>query len=197
MGEARRSDADVIAASRQNPESFGEIFTRHHDAVFAFVSRRIGDQGAVDVTATVFERAFKIRVRYRPSESSCLPWLYGIAYNILGDRLRKQRSDQRIYLAIPRESDSADWSGDADSRVAAQLAGSRVNEALGSLSPADRETFLLFALERLTYAEIAQALSVPIGTIGSRISRVRARILEEIPDLEQITRSEAPGTEDD
>lgn len=192
MSDSRRSDADIIATSLGKPEDFGEIFSRHHKAVFGFVARRIGSGDAGDVTAAIFERAFRIRGRYRPSQRDCRPWLYAIAVNILGDRLRRQRKDHRIYLAAPRALDSEDLSDDSDDRIVAEQIVSAVNRALGLLSMKDRETFLLYALEGLTYAEISEVLDVPIGTIGSRIFRVRARLLEEVPDLEQITGSEAP-----
>jgi len=197
VGDTRRSDAEIITASVASPELFGEIFCRHHNAVFGFVARRIGVTDAADVTAAIFERAFRIRHHYRPSQVNSVPWLQGIAINILGDRLRRQRKDERIYLAIPRKQDSHDLTGETDNRVVAEQAASRINRVLGAMSANDRETFLLFALENLTYAEISKILNVPIGTIGSRISRVRTRILEEIPDLEQTTGPEAPGTEND
>lgn len=192
MSDSRRSDADIIATSVGHPEDFAEIFSRHHRAVFGFVARRIGSGDAGDVTAAVFERAFRIRGRYRPSQRDCRPWLYAIAVNILGDRLRRQRKDRRVYLAAPRELDSEDSSDQSNDRVVAEQVASTVNEALGRLNTKDRETFLLYALDGLTYAEISEVLDVPIGTIGSRIFRVRAQILEEVPNLEQITGSEAP-----
>lgn len=56
--------------------------------------------------------------------------------------------------------------------------------ALGALSVEDRETLLLYALEDLSYKEIAAALGIPVGTVGSRMSRVRTQIRNRIPDLE-------------
>ena len=196
MGDTRRSDAEVITTSVDRPEAFGEIFSRHHTAIFGFVARRIGVMDAADVTANIFETAFRIRARYRPSQSNCLPWLQGIAVNILGDRLRKRRKDARIYVALPRELDPEDLSDAVNARVVATDVASRVNRVLGDVSRKDRDTFLLYALESLTYGEISEILGVPIGTVGSRIHRVRTRILERIPDLEQITGPEAQDGND-
>ena len=62
-----------------------------------------------------------------------------------------------------------------------------LNRALRRLGRNDRETLLLYAIDRLTYSEVSQALGVPIGTVGSRILRARRKIMEQIPDLGQIT----------
>ncbi len=79
--------------------------------------------------------------------------------------------------------------GDADDRLVADSVAGVLNDALGGLSKRDRETLLLFALEGLTYAEISVALDIPIGTVGSRITRARQQINESIPGLQQMITS--------
>lgn len=187
MADSQTTDAEIIAASIKIPEEFGRIFRRHYRAVYRFVARRRQRRDdAADVTADVFLRALRIRHRYDTTRPNCLPWLYGIAQNVVGDRLRRVEREQRIYLARSSVEDVVDHSADADERTVAQQAGIRLNGALGKLPRRDRETLLLYALEGLTYAEIAQTLGIPVGTVGSRIARTRRRILELIPDLEQM-----------
>lgn len=190
------SDAEIIAASQQDPELFGMIFRRHHAAVFKFAARRVGVDDAGDVAAEVFDRAFRIRRRYDTSKPNGLPWLYGIAANVVGDRLRQSKRHQYIHLFADVQIGPDDTAG-ADDRIVATQMAERLNRALRKLSKRDRETLLLYALEGLSYSEIARVLDIPTGTVGSRIHRARARILEEIPDLRRITDREAPpGTED-
>ena len=196
MAVAGRSDAEIIEASLSDPGEFRHVYARHYEPVFGFVTKRIGVDDAADVTADVFVRAFAIRGRYDTTRPNGLPWLYGIAGNIVGDWLRRYRRRQRGYLALAELKVGGEMSDADDRMVAAQLAA-RLNAALGELSSKDRETLQLFALEGLTYAEIGRVLGIPAGTVGSRITRARRRILELIPDLEQIASSEGPQDDED
>lgn len=180
------TDAEIIGASLRSPELFGLIFERHYRSVFRFAVRRVGPDEGPDVAAEVFSRAFSIRRRYDQNKPNSLPWLYGIAANIVGDRIRK--SSRRPPLLVSAASlKEDDLTEDADNRVIAEQVGDRLNHALAQLSTRDRETLLLHALEGLTYSEIGRALAIPAGTVGSRLNRARAKILEAIPDLPQIT----------
>ncbi|HET7847001.1 MAG TPA: RNA polymerase sigma factor [Acidimicrobiia bacterium] len=194
--EPTPTDAEIIAASLDEPSRFGEIFTRHHDAVFRFASRRVGPGDAADVTADIFLTAMRTRHRYHLERPICLPWLYGIGVNVIGDHLRRVKRRSRSYLSQDPGADD-DFTTPVLDRIDAESASSTINRALGRLGSRDRETLLLFALDRLTYSEIAQALGVPIGTVGSRILRARRKIIEQIPDLEQITGQGGTETEEE
>lgn len=187
MVDLAPTDAEVIAASLADPSRFGEIFARHHDAVYRFASRRVGVGEAADVTADVFLKALRGRHRYHLDRSNCLPWLYGIGVNVIGDHLRKTKRRTRIYLKANETAlDHEDFTTALVERIDAESLAMRLNRALGRLGTKDRETLLLHAIDRLTYSEISQALEVPIGTVGSRILRARRKIMEQIPDLGQI-----------
>lgn len=179
------TDSDVIRASWDAPERFGAIVERHHDVVYRYVARRIGRQDARDVTAEVFLNAFAARSRFDTTAESARPWLFGIAFNLIGRRLRTIRRRQRLTEALPGLRPVEDFAADSDSRVAASGLASELWEALDSLSESDRETFLLYAVDGLTYSEVAEVLSIALGTVASRMSRVRSLIREAIPDLKR------------
>lgn len=163
------SDAEVIARSFDDPEAFGAIFDRHYDSIYRYVARRIGRDSAPDLSADVFARAFQIRHRYDAGRESALPWLYGIAVNIIGDLLRRQRRSDRLYLALAGEvqNSEGDETEQVASRVAAEEAGKAINQALGRLAPRDRETIILYAIEQLTYSpKSPKRLSYPSGLCG-------------------------------
>lgn len=195
-GDTDLTDAALISASLKDPPLFGMVFQRHHESVYRFAVRRIGTGDARDLTADTFVRAFEIRHRYDPTHASCLPWLYGIAHNLIGDRLRRVRRSSRIYLVAASETLTAEVGEEADSRVVAASVAGQLNDALRQLSKRDRETLLLYALEELTYADIARTLDIPAGTVGSRLTRARQQISELIPDLKQKTRPMPPEVED-
>ena len=73
-------------------------------------------------------------------------------------------------------------------RVAASEIGRQLAGALAALNAGDREVLLLTALAGLTHAEVAVALGIPYGTVGSRLNRVRRRLRAELarinPDAE-------------
>lgn len=182
MPDWERTDAEIIEASLVDPAEFEEIFRRHYSAVYQLAVRRVGVADAADLAADVFVRALAGRDRYELSRADCLPWLYGIAANLAGDRLRRVRS-RAGKASPPGRSDDA--TEEADSRLEAESLAGLINPVLQSLSDDDRKTFLLYALEGLTYAEIAGLLGVPAGTVGSRINRVRRQIFDAVPDLEE------------
>ncbi|MEV4758206.1 RNA polymerase sigma factor [Micromonospora sp. NPDC049559] len=178
------SDSGVIERSRTAPEEFAEIFDRHSAAVLAYLSRRIGRSTAEDLTAETFLVAFRKRGRYDPEQPDARPWLYGIATNLLR---RHRRTEVRQYRALARTG--VDPVGDHDeqgatARLTAATATRRISAVLAKLSPGERDVLLLFAWEQLSYAEVAQALDIPVGTVRSRLHSARKRMRTALPDLD-------------
>lgn len=191
-----RTDAEVIADSLSRPQEFGVIFARHYLSVFRFTAKRLGSPAAVDAVSDIFLVAFRIRKKFRPDRESCLPWLYGISYNVVGDHLRRGSRRKVFLVADPVHVDGSNVFEDVDDRIAAQQLVQELNSALAQLAKADRRTFLLFALEGFTYSEISDALGIPVGTVGSRINRCRQVLRESIPGLEQILSTYEKRTDD-
>ena len=171
------SDAELISASKTDATSFGVLFDRHVDRIYAYVVRRIGPSLAEELTAETFARAFEYRTRFVPIQESAGPWLYGIATNLIH---RARRAERRQLAAYRRAgavaAGSADDFGDADDRVDAGRAAERFVSALEGLARGDRDALLLFVWEDLTYEEIAGALRIPAGTVASRINRARRQL---------------------
>jgi RNA polymerase sigma factor (sigma-70 family) len=197
------SDAELLVASQDDPERFSEIFRRHHDTIFRYVARRVGVEAAPDVTAQVFVTAFRKRRRYDVTYSSCRPWLYGIATNIIGDHIRARRRSSQLYLklkAATMPTTTGDETARSDEQLDAAALGPILNHALGRLAQRDRDVLLLYAIEDLTYGEIALALGIPVGTVRSRLSRARSQLRELISPRLQNTRwgdnHQQPGTQE-
>lgn len=180
------TDAEIIRTSLEDPTVFGAVFERHHDAIFRFVARRQGIDRAADLTAETFTRAFSLRGRYDTTRESCRPWLYGIAANIIGDEIRRQRRSERLYLTmIGFRIEENDPFLQSEDRIAAEQQADHLNRSLAKLRSGDRDVLLLYAIDELTYQEIADALHIPIGTVRSRLSRARRRMQELEPQLTQ------------
>lgn len=152
--------------------AFVALYREHAGTINRYVRRRLGDELADDVTAEVFARALE-----RPSEElrrqdSPLPWLYGIASNVIHDHHRAEqrrlRTIGRLQRAHQRSSSDGPELRSLDPRLA---------DAVRRLSRSDRDTVLLVAWGELSYEEAATALGIPVGTVRSRLSRVR-RLLD-------------------
>lgn len=171
------NDAGLIAESCRVPERFGAVFDRHAAAIHGYIARRLGRDAADDLVAETFLAAFRQRGGYDTGQPSARPWLYGIATRLIS---RRQRDEVRFFRAIARTGvdPAAEPVADegirrADARTLhRQLAG-----ALADLAAADRDALLLVA-DGLSYAEAAQALGVPAGTLSSRVARARRKLRE-------------------
>jgi RNA polymerase sigma factor (sigma-70 family) len=167
--ESLLSDARILRDSVSEPAIFSSVYERHLRAVASYVARRTGPELSEDLTAEVFVRAFRKRAVFRDDHGSALPWLLGIANNLIADHRRAERRRlealQRLAAARPVSSE----------RSVGVLAPELVGELL-RLPAADRDTLLLVVWGELSYAEAATALSVPVGTIRSRIARARQRL---------------------
>jgi RNA polymerase sigma-70 factor (ECF subfamily) len=166
------TDAQVIARAREDATAFATIFDRHHQAIHAYLRRRVDVSIAEDLAAETFVRALHDLSRYDAERPDALPWLYGIAANLMRRHRRTEVRRWRAYARTGRDP-LADEHADAPSRLDAAAAGPRLAAALASLHDRDREALLLLAWTELTYEEIAVALRVPIGTVRSRVHRAR------------------------
>jgi RNA polymerase sigma factor (sigma-70 family) len=171
------SDADDIADSWDDREAFGVIFDRYFGLVYHYLGRRVGAVKAEDLAAEVFAVAFARRHSYDVSRPSCRPWLYGIAHNLAREELR---TEQRKLLAYARtgvdplvDSQAEQALDRALDRVEAATLLPVVADALAQLKQGDRDALLLYAWAGLSYQEVAEALTIPVGTIRSRLNRAR------------------------
>lgn len=171
-------DATCITASLQRPEAFRRVFLRHHDRVRRYVVSRVGPQAAEDVVAESFVVAFQIRERFdRTGGSDALPWLLGVATNVLA----RHRAAERRWVAQCAAGEQehelpAPFEDAAHDRTDAAMAINRLTQALRRLPAREREPLLLHVFGELSYEDIATTLGLPAGTVASRINRGRARL---------------------
>jgi DNA-directed RNA polymerase specialized sigma24 family protein len=85
------TDAELLARSVDEPALFAGLYERHGLAVRRYIVRRIGNGAGDDLASEVFVRAFRARGRYRAEHDVALPWLLGIANNVIADHRRLER----------------------------------------------------------------------------------------------------------
>lgn len=184
------TDAEVIQISHRTPEQFATVFDRHHEAVHAFAARRAGRDAADDVLSEVFLAAFAQRDRFDASAQSALPWLYGIAGNVLKRRWRVAAASDRLVRSAV--SEAVHRTSSHEEHVARRLDSAsewvEVRTVLDGFAEGDREALLLFAWEELTYPQIAAAMGIPVGTVRSRIHRARTLLRESLGETTEASR---------
>ena len=164
------TDAALLARSVADPELFAELYERHGLTVRRYAVRRVGDGAGDDVASEVFTRAFRSRGRFRAQHDTALPWLLGIATNVIADHRRLERRRLETLERAARETSTGVQSHDPG--LAPELVA-----ALRALPDVERDTLLLVVWGELTQEQAAAAVGVPVGTISSRITRARKRLM--------------------
>jgi RNA polymerase sigma-70 factor (ECF subfamily) len=150
---------------------FESLYRRSRDDVYAYVAGMVRDRGAAEeVTAVAFERALTRRSSYVAARGSPRAWLFGIARNAAYDELRRRGRTEPV--AEPEERDAP--AGDATADVALRRAA--LSAALATLSQDERELVALKFEAGLANAEIGTVLGISETNVGTRLSRVVAKL---------------------
>ena len=184
-------DATLIRASLADGEQFARVYDRHAATLHRYAARRLGAEAAEDVVAETFLAAFRARHRYDLARPDAMPWLFGILTREVSRRRRTERNHYRLLAATPPDLPQAGPADDVAAAVTAFAARAPLARALATLKPADRDVLLLVAWADLTYAEVADALGVPVGTVRSRLNRARRIVRGALADLPLTTAEEA------
>jgi RNA polymerase sigma-70 factor (ECF subfamily) len=179
------TDGEVIASSLDRPERFEATFDRHAASVYRYLRRRVGAQLADDLTAETFTRALHARRRFDVASASALPWLYGIAVNLIRMHARSERRRQRAHRLLAQTPVQSASASEIENRLDAQALGPALSAALEALSHDQREVLLLNAWAGLSPAEIAEALSISGAIVRKRLHRARARAAEQLQRHDQ------------
>ena len=159
-------------------EAFGTVFERHARTVYNYCFRRVGDWSqAEDLTAVVFLEAWRRRHEIRLERADAVPFLLGVATNVVRNSRRSQRRHRAALARLPRERVTG-FAADVEERLDDERQMRRVLRALETLSRVEQDVLALCVWEGLTYEEAALALELPIGTVRSRLSRARAHLRE-------------------
>ena len=181
-GQPADSDAALIGTSCRRPQAFAAIFDRHAEELYRYVVGRVGADAAADLVAEVFVVAFRTRGRYQRDRPDARPWLYGIATRLVARHRRDERRRLRALARVAAPGAVDGFEEHATHRVVAQQLHPRLARALRRLPAEDRDLLLLVAWGDLSYQQAGQALGIPMGTVASRLHRIRRKLRRALGD---------------
>lgn len=178
-------------------DAFAELFEAFRPTVYAVACRLVGETDAGDVVMETYLKAWRSIPGFN-GNSSLKTWLFRIAHNCALDGLRARKRHQAHFAPTPDSADGipVEWPDKTqvspDENAARGEEERLVRRAMDTLSADHRATLLLRFVEGLSYAEIAAATDVSIGTVMSRIFHGRRKLqlaLASLPDLQPDSRS--------
>ena len=183
------TDESLLQASANGDQrAFSELYERHARAIYNYLFRRLADWSeAEDLTAVVFLEAFRRRAEVVVVEGKLLPWLYGIATNVLRNRRRALWRHRRLVAELASQP-GTDGTPDAAARSEAAAQMRSVLQRVATLPRRQQDVVALCVWSGLSYEEAAAALRVPVGTVRSRLSRARASLGSPPAELDSAPR---------
>ncbi|NOY28970.1 MAG: RNA polymerase sigma factor [Planctomycetes bacterium] len=168
--------AEVVAAcQKDDPLAQRRLYEASHQNVYRLVVRMVGVQDAADVTQQVFLQTFR-KIGQFSGRSQFGTWIYRVAVNESLQHLRKSKRSKMQGL----EQEPTDRSPSGNENVDDK---ELLEQALAQLEPGLRSTFLLREVEGFSYGDIAGALEIPEGTVGSRLNRARRELKQYLIEL--------------
>jgi len=179
------SDEDLLelVAQRRDAEAFEVLYQRYARAVFSVVRRTLGDRGrSEDVVQEAFASVWRAAKGYRRERGSASGWMFAISRNAAADVLRA-----RTPVAVGELPEHADPAAGPDEQAAAGLEAFAVHAAVDALPEREREVIELAYFNGLSQSEVADRLSLPLGTVKTRTRSGLARLAARLADQRVVS----------
>ena len=166
---------------------FTVLFNDHAAELHRYLARRAGSV-ADDLVANTFVAALAGRGGYDATRAEPRAWLYGIATNILRRHWRQEQQELNASAieAAALPTSTAGPESVVPEQVAAAQRCRQLGVALSVLADGDRDVLLLTAWAGLDSNEVAAALDIPVGTVRSRLHRVRRQLKVVSANIDQF-----------
>ena len=179
LHDARADELLTIRCQLGERAAFDALIARFHLPLWRYARNLSGsDAAADDASQEVWLRVLRAISRLRDG-ARLRSWLFGIAHRVLMDRLREQYAHQPTADVEIDEQAAEAEADDIESDLAAML------DELARMPLTEREVLTLFYLRELSLDEVAQVLSIPVGTVKSRLFRAR-KLLRHQLDLKGV-----------
>jgi RNA polymerase sigma-70 factor (ECF subfamily) len=186
------TDGEVIdRARRGDHDAFRVLVERYQERAYRLALRVLRDEEwARDIVQDGFLKVYRSLDRFE-ERSSFYTWLYRVIMNLCLDAKRRDRRDRHVEWEEGASLEADPGAADAVSELHAEITGPAgsleraqlrrfVSQAIEQLPDDARQTLLLREVEGLSYAEIAECLQVPKGTVMSRLHHARRNVREAL-----------------
>jgi RNA polymerase sigma-70 factor, ECF subfamily len=178
----------VVRAQKGSEKAYRELLDRYQRPVFSLIYRMVRDrEQAEDLTQETFVRVFNHIDRYDPAYKFS-SWIFKIATNLTIDWMRKKEVptvsiDGSRYATTSDEIEASTITVESKDETPEELLiarelGDEIERAIGRLRPEYKTAILLRHVEDKPYEEIAQIMSLPLGTVKTYIHRGRKELQE-------------------
>jgi RNA polymerase sigma-70 factor (ECF subfamily) len=177
------TDGNLLQRCRTGDETaWRDLVSRHTRRVFGVAYRFTGRvDEAEDLTQEIFVKVYQSLDRFRESEGAFPTWLTTVARNQAIDHYRRRREERTRRNDDPAVMERMASGGENPlARVERHERVQFVQRGLRALPPDLRQPLILFDLEGMPYEEIARLLSLPLGTVKSRINRGRLELAKRL-----------------
>lgn len=157
-------------------DRFDEVYDRHYRDVLAYCQRRVGPLDAQAAANEVMAVAWR-RLDDLPSGDRALPWLYGVARNVLSHHWRATRRRRRLEAEL--RGQAMDRPLNPEHVVVMRDELDRVLEAASRLSNRDQEILRLAGWEGLSHGQIAEMFGCSVAAVDQRLHRAKRRLADK------------------
>lgn len=187
----RDVDAELVArVQRGDKQAFDLLVLKYQRKIMRLLSRMIRDPGEIeDVAQEAFIKAYRALPQFR-GESAFYTWLYRIAINTARNWLAQNNRRPSTPSAQENEdgetfdaTDNLTDSSNPESEMASRQIADTVNKAINDLPEELRNAIVMREIDGMSYEDIAESMSCPIGTVRSRIFRAREAIATRLRPL--------------
>ena len=179
--QAEQDEAQLVKASQQgDQEAFTFLVQRHQRRVFNMVLRMLQDyEKASEIIQEAFLAAWLGLPSFR-GKARFVTWLYRIAYNCALKQLERRKRERSLQAAMAAEQilEEVNKQQRAEDMLELRDRQAMVREQMEELPAKYRSVLILRHLQEMTYEEMADILTMPIGTIKTHLFRARHLLKE-------------------
>jgi RNA polymerase sigma-70 factor, ECF subfamily len=186
-------DLDLLRQMRAGDQrALSVLYGRHQAPLYRFAMLRSGSTHmAADVVQDIFVALIEDKLAFDPARGALSGFLFGVARNFI----LKREAAARRFLPIQYINDENEDEIEIDfvdinplplEKILADDRAEAVRRALVKISPHYRDVLILYEMQDLSYVEIAHICNIDIGTVRSRLSRARAKLLLLLNSSETI-----------
>lgn len=185
---ARENDVSTVASQQDllervatgDQRAFSELYDQISPRVFGLVKRVLRDQAqSEEVTQEIFLEIWQSAPRFDPNKGGATTWILTMAHRRAVDRVRASQSSRDRDVKIGIRDFAPDYDNVAET-VEVSIEHERVTKAMSRLTELQRQAVSLAYYGGYSHSEVAELLSVPIGTVKTRVRDGMIRLRDEL-----------------